>query len=91
MGTKTTLNKPSSNEAIALGCTYPVVDNNHGKGINLGNKESPLCLVNDKCPLHSKSPEKDLRPKQFQGKYNSRHYAYKSTVALPKSEFRIVC
>lgn len=39
--------KPGSDEAVALGCTCPVLDNGRGKGRADGN-----FWVNGDCPLH---------------------------------------
>lgn len=51
------MNKPSpgSDEARKLGCTCPVLDNNHGAGC--GRKDdngSPLFWINEACPVHGK-------------------------------------
>ena len=48
---------PGSDEAIKQGCTCPVLDNNHGKGILW---EGKICWWrNGECPLHGhKSEEK---------------------------------
>lgn len=43
--------KPGSDEAVALGCACPVLDNGHGKGRADGN-----FWVNGDCPLHGFSP-----------------------------------
>lgn len=43
--------KPGSADAVALGCTCPVLDNGHGKGRGDGN-----FWVNGDCPLHGFSP-----------------------------------
>ena len=44
------MNKPNpgSDEAVKQGCTCPVLDNAHGKGI--GNGEF---WIKDDCPLHA--------------------------------------
>lgn len=41
---------PGSDEAIALGCECPVLDNAHGKGIILNGER--YHWKNDDCPLH---------------------------------------
>ena len=42
---------PGSDEAIKMGCTCPVMDNNHGTGFFWGND---LCFVyNADCPVHN--------------------------------------
>lgn len=42
---------PGSDEAIKMGCTCPVMDNNHGAGFFWGND---LCFVyNADCPVHN--------------------------------------
>jgi hypothetical protein len=38
---------PGSDEAIKQGCTCPVLDNNHGKGLGNG-----LFWMNKDCPMH---------------------------------------
>ena len=42
---------PGSDEAIKMGCTCPVMDNNHGTGFFWGND---LCFIyNADCPVHN--------------------------------------
>lgn len=41
---------PGSDEAIALGCKCPVLDNGHGKGFILDGER--VHWKNAKCPLH---------------------------------------
>ena len=43
--------KPGSPEAVAKGCTCPVMDNGRGKGW-LGDGERFGWVVNEDCPLH---------------------------------------
>ena len=46
---------PGSDEAIALGCTCPVMDNGHGKGYMGGVKDEDgnvVFVMNCDCPLH---------------------------------------
>lgn len=43
--------KPGSDEAVALGCTCPVLDNGHGKGRADGN-----FWISGNCPLHGVLP-----------------------------------
>jgi hypothetical protein len=43
---------PGSNEAIALGCTCPVMDNGHGQGFPWPGTEGPSFWVNADCPVH---------------------------------------
>lgn len=40
---------PGSKQAIALGCTCPVIDNGHGRGY-LGQPD--VFVVTEGCPLH---------------------------------------
>lgn len=42
---------PGSDEAIALGCTCPVLDNGHGRGY-MG--KPGVFWVSEGCPLHGK-------------------------------------
>ena len=48
---------PGSNEAIAAGCTCPVLDNAHGKGYLGGVKDretgETLFVYNCGCPIHA--------------------------------------
>mgnify|MGYP001581090404 CR=1 FL=1 len=41
---------PGSDEALRLGCTCAVLDNNYGRGFPWGG--GPSFLVNTECPLH---------------------------------------
>lgn len=41
---------PGSDEAIKQGCTCPVLDNAHGKGIP--TKDGPMFWIAASCPLH---------------------------------------
>jgi hypothetical protein len=43
---------PGSDEAIALGCKCPVIDNGHGKGRGDG-----LFWFNGDCPIHAMPKE----------------------------------
>jgi hypothetical protein len=43
---------PGSDEAIKLGCTCPVIDNNHGAGCGNG-----LFWISFECPLHGPNRE----------------------------------
>ena len=43
---------PGSDEAIAMGCTCPVLDNNHGKGYTLGPDGEVLFCYTVGCPVH---------------------------------------
>lgn len=45
-----------SPEAVAMGCTCPVMDNGHGKGW-LGNGEQFGWMVAEVCPLHGQAQE----------------------------------
>lgn len=47
---------PGSNEAIALGCTCPVLDNHYGRG------EAGRFWVTFGCPVHHKEPEVICKP-----------------------------
>ena len=38
---------PGSPEAVARGCTCPVIDNHHGRGVKPG-----VFWINKDCPLH---------------------------------------
>jgi hypothetical protein len=50
---------PGSNEAIAQGCTCPVLDNAHGKGCGyIGKDGNPLYWTNENCPLHGNQSSK---------------------------------
>jgi hypothetical protein len=40
---------PGSEEAIALGCNCPVLDNNHGKGSDFGDG---IFWINQTCVVH---------------------------------------
>jgi hypothetical protein len=46
---------PGSVEAIAAGCTCPVLDNNHGAGFPYGGKTS--FWYNGVCPVHNHKEE----------------------------------
>jgi hypothetical protein len=44
--------KPGSDEAIAQGCTCPVLDNAHGAGFPWPPAKGPCFWINEGCPLH---------------------------------------
>lgn len=47
---------PGSKEALAIGCTCPVVDNGHGKGIYGGllfDDGKPKFWIAGNCPIHN--------------------------------------
>jgi hypothetical protein len=45
--------KPGSDEALALGCLCPVIDNGHGRGY-MG--QPGIYVMRDDCPLHGFTP-----------------------------------
>jgi len=47
---------PGSDEAIEQGCTCPVLDNGHGKGVG-GNGEKFGWWITADCPLHGKKEQ----------------------------------
>lgn len=42
---------PGSPQAIALGCTCPVIDNYHGAGVPVG-EDQRIWWYSEDCPLH---------------------------------------
>ena len=48
---------PGSDEAIKQGCTCPVLDNAHGRGIMGGGEELGFWITAG-CPLHGKKERK---------------------------------
>lgn len=51
--------KPGSDEALTLGCTCAVLDNNYGKGIGGNGKDY---WITDGCPLHNPQESLDADP-----------------------------
>lgn len=47
---------PGSPEAIAKGCTCPVLDNSHGRGY-MGIKD--VFVYREGCPVHQKKEEEE--------------------------------
>lgn len=45
-----TVPSPGSPEAVEMGCTCPVIDNCHGKGVPINGK--PYFIMFISCPLH---------------------------------------
>lgn len=43
--------KPGSKEAIAAGCTCPIIDNHHGHGIVINGQT--FFWYDEKCPVHT--------------------------------------
>lgn len=51
---------PGSDEAIAAGCTCPVIDNGHGRGYMGGvtdDKGQTVFVISGDCPLHGIAEE----------------------------------
>lgn len=51
---------PGTKEALDLGCTCPVMDNAHGKGIPLPNKKGEIVYCfwySGDCPVHVTNKE----------------------------------
>ena len=47
--------KPGSDDAVAQGCTCPVLDNGHGTGAGWKNEDgSPAFWIDGGCPLHAR-------------------------------------
>jgi len=55
---------PGSVEAIARGCTCPVVDNGHGRGCGEDDAGRPKFWINMRCPIHGRS---NLPPAEYIG------------------------
>jgi hypothetical protein len=47
---------PGSDEAIALGCKCPVLDNRHGIGSNYGDG---IFWIAEICPIHAQGQKDD--------------------------------
>lgn len=54
---------PGSDAAIKQGCTYPVLDNAHGRGI-MGDGEKHGYWITSDCPLHGDPDAPPRRPAQ---------------------------
>lgn len=48
---------PGSTEAIKAGCTCPVIDNHHGKGVPVGDLLHREFWITEGCPLHAAKAE----------------------------------
>lgn len=48
---------PGSKEAIEQGCTCPVMDNAHGKGVP--QKGGVMLWQNEHCPIHGSKEKKN--------------------------------
>lgn len=44
---------PGSDEAIAQGCTCPVLDNGHGRGCGREIDGRHVFWINSECPIHN--------------------------------------
>jgi hypothetical protein len=44
---------PGSAEAVALGCTCPVLDNAHGAGYMRRGTDAPVFIFSGACSLHT--------------------------------------
>lgn len=58
---------PGSDEALAAGCTCPVIDNGRGLGIYGGEvrhpeSDLPMFVFNSDCPLHGEGDWRDEEP-----------------------------
>jgi hypothetical protein len=56
---------PGSDEAKDLGCLCPVLDNAHGKGIDL---DGGLFWINQTCPLHGGATDRSIGRKLMKDK-----------------------
>ena len=54
---------PGSDAAIKQGCTCPVMDNAHGRGI-MGDGEKHGFWITRSCPLHGEPDANPCRPAQ---------------------------
>ena len=55
---------PGSDEAIAAGCTCPVIDNDYGRGCMGGVKDDTgqtVFVISGDCPLHGDGAMKRAR------------------------------
>ena len=66
--TQSTTPPPGSNEALDQGCTCPVLDNNHGRGSYLKNKDGEtLFWKTSDCPIHGDGLNLALNDQLAQG------------------------
>jgi hypothetical protein len=47
------MTNPGSAEAVALGCTCPVLDNAHGAGYMRRGTDAPVFIFSGACSLHT--------------------------------------
>jgi hypothetical protein len=50
---------PGSEEALALGCLCPIIDNHWGRGINCNYE---MFVITAECPIHNPKEEKPCQP-----------------------------
>ena len=43
---------PGSDAALAKGCTCPIIDNRHGRGMGQDERGRTVCVMSEDCPLH---------------------------------------
>ncbi len=48
---------PGSPDALAAGCTCPVMDNSHGAGMYRDEYGNPVYVVVEGCPVHWQEDE----------------------------------
>lgn len=49
---------PGSDDAVAAGCTCPVMDNARGRGAWFSSGPDAVFYQNEQCPLHGTTQEK---------------------------------
>lgn len=49
---------PGSEQAYAVGCTCPILDNAHGRGVYLLDGQPQYWIAED-CPLHGREQQED--------------------------------
>lgn len=54
---KKELPNPGSSEAIKEGCSCPVLDNAHGRGVYRDSEGDMVYWLNGNCPVHSGNTE----------------------------------
>lgn len=55
---------PGSDEAVAEGCTCPVIDNGYGRGVGVNHPVSglPIFVFDWACPLHGSGDWREASP-----------------------------
>lgn len=87
---KTKQPNPGHSEAIKLGCTCQVLDNNHGIGCGKDEKGQTRFWIREDCPIHGLVAQVETEKKDSLGDRMKADYENRTRFTLPRRTYTII-